>query len=435
MERLNYFNPYESKGPEHEDQLTRAYLVLLKHSSHAFFTFFEYCRNKLELDEQKQTFSILEYIETGWTFDTQKNNPKIETDYLLSILITNEKTKCDPRVSSINRNARYDGIITFGEKLTMIIENKPQSTHVWFDQLNPSRKSLPEDIIIYENPIILEWKEIIRHLNSLLSISTISGYEKIMIDDFLAFVDENFSALNPYDNFSLCKNNENLIRRRIQNILKSIAHILPADPHPGWGHYIYVPFDQIKKIGLILKKDENNWKLNLELFFGNTQNQAKSFYESKPEISKLCDLKADGWFLESNFHMSYVRTNLVWFESEMSIEKYIKYWIKHIDLIKQKKRDEVEEFLNFLKENKVIVYDDNKKNEIKDILKNRETLNICPEFYMSFSISSKEAMEKDAIKNGKASKLMRDISNKFKEALSSVNLPWKGILKDEDDIG
>ena len=29
MDRLNYFNPYDSKEPHHEDQLTRAYLVLL----------------------------------------------------------------------------------------------------------------------------------------------------------------------------------------------------------------------------------------------------------------------------------------------------------------------------------------------------------------------------------------------------------------------
>ena len=44
-----------------------------------------------------------------------------------------------------------------------------------------------------------------------------------MIEDFLSFVDENFPHLNPYDNFHQCKANPELIRRRIFNLLKSIA--------------------------------------------------------------------------------------------------------------------------------------------------------------------------------------------------------------------
>lgn len=93
-------------------------------------------------------------------------------------------------VEAGDRAARYDGIITYDSLVTMIIENKPRSGSVWFEQLNPSRHNLSEETKIYGNPAILEWKEIIRQLNHILNIYSLSGYEKLMTEDFLSFVDE-----------------------------------------------------------------------------------------------------------------------------------------------------------------------------------------------------------------------------------------------------
>ena len=196
MDRLNYFNPYQSKGDSHEDQLTRAYLVVLKHSSHVFFTFFEYCRSKHSIKENEKAISIIDLLENGWDIETQKGNPSINTNWLLSILITDSSIKGGDGIQSSERNARYDGIITFGNELTIVIENKPRSGNVWFEQLNPSRQNLSEETKIFGQPLVLEWKEIIKQLNQLLSIPTLSGYEKIMIDDFLSFIDEKFPRTN-----------------------------------------------------------------------------------------------------------------------------------------------------------------------------------------------------------------------------------------------
>src|SRR5450759_1308601 len=153
MNRLNYFNPYDSKAGSHEDQLTRAYFVLLKHSSHAFFTFIEYGRSKHKISGKEKPITIIDFLEQGWDFETQKGNPVINTNYLLSILITDSQIETtDSSVQSSERNARYDGIITFGSNLTMGIENKPRSGNVWFGQLNPSRQNLAEGTIVYSNP-------------------------------------------------------------------------------------------------------------------------------------------------------------------------------------------------------------------------------------------------------------------------------------------
>jgi hypothetical protein len=310
----------------------------------------------------------------------------------------------------------------------MIIENKPRSSNVWFDQLNPSKKNLSEEVTIYEKPVILEWKEIIKHLCSLQSITTISGYEKIMIGDFLSFVDEKFIRLNPYDNFFLCKDNEELINRRIENILKNIVR----DPsvvryHRGWGYYIGTQLEQIKKIGLILWKNETDWGLSLSLYFGDSQGQARCFYNSSPETIKMKAPK--DWKLCSNFHVSFGSRNLVWFESDesdISIEEYIKFWVKNIDLISQRKKEDVKNFLDDLKNKRIISYDGKKQEEMESsyFSKAMQTLNICPGFGMIYNISSKEAKEKD-----KASELEDIIINKIKEGLSIINLDCKDILR------
>ena len=62
MKRLNYFNPYQSKEGHHEDQLTRAYLVLMKYSSHAFFTFIEYVRSKHITKSNEDPISIINFL-------------------------------------------------------------------------------------------------------------------------------------------------------------------------------------------------------------------------------------------------------------------------------------------------------------------------------------------------------------------------------------
>lgn len=250
MNRLNIFNPYQSKTGEHEDQLTRAYLVLLKLSGHAFFTFVEYCRSSHKTSGTEEPISIIDLLEQDWEIETQRGNPEINTKHLLSILITDSKIKtADSRVQRSERNARYDGIITFGSNLTMIIENKPRSGNVWFDQLNPSKQNLAEGINAYSKPALLEWKEIIKHLNHLKTVPTISGYEKIMIDDFLDYIDDSFPFLNPYDRFHLCKKNKELIIRRNENLLKAIS----SDPdlvkcHHGesLSYYIQTPYRAVE---------------------------------------------------------------------------------------------------------------------------------------------------------------------------------------------
>ncbi|MFX1668750.1 hypothetical protein JZ968_11420 [Riemerella anatipestifer] len=421
MERLNYFNPYKSKNSNHEDQLTRAFLVLLKHSIHAFSAFLSYVNKK---NENSQKFDFIDFIEEGWNFETQKGNPFIETNLLASILITDNQIIDIHQVQVSERNARYDGIITFGSKLTFVIENKPRSQNVWFDQLNPSRSNLSEETEIITSPIQLEWKVIIRHLNLIKSLETINGFERIMIEDFLDFIDKTFPYLNPFDTFKVCKSNSELLYRRINNILKEIVNDENiVEYHRGWGYYIKTPYNGIKKIGLILGEKENDWWLELSLYFGDTQSQAKAFYNSNPNLDSL----NDDWYYFPNFHLSFVTSNLVWFSTNKEYhEKYIDFWKCNISKIFQHPKNQVQSLIDNLVSENIIVVDDKKSNELNEkfFQTNMQTINVCPGFGIITEMSSTFCEEQD-----QSDKLKYYIAKQIQNGLKTVNYNSEEILK------
>ena len=417
MNRLNYFNPYQSKTGEHEDQLTRAYLVLLKHSGHAFFTFVEYCRSKHKTSGNEEPISIIDFLEQDWEIETQQGNPEINTKYLLSVLITDSQIKtAGSIVQPSERNARYDGIITFGSNLTMIIENKPSSRNVWFDQLNPSKQNLAEGINVYSNHALLEWKEIIKQLNHLKTVPTISGYEKIMIDDFLDFIDDKFPRLNPYDSFYQCKRSKELLNRRIENLLKAIAsdeNLVKCHHGRSLSYYIQTPYGEVERICLGLSGDGNESSITLALCFGDSQRQASLFYKSSPNISHLQNTK---WRVSPNFHVAFMTSNLVRFESEDS-GHYLQFWKDNVEEIHQQKREDVPKYLKWLVNEKVIDMPKEAKDKLKKMFYDTamQTLNICPGFELNYTFNISEAEELD-----KSDKLKFILAEKIKEGLKVV---------------
>lgn len=364
------------------------------------------------------------FLEDGWEIETQKGNPEINTNWLLSVLITDSQLKASGSgVQSSERNARYDGIITFGSKLTMVIEVKPRSGNVWTGQLNPSRHNRSEDTKVYSNFIGLEWGEIIKQLNHLLELSTMAGNERMMIEDFLSFVDENFPHLNPYDSFHQCKGNAELISRRIYNLLKSIAlDEGKIKYHRDWGYYMETPYDEIKQIGLILNQDDKECCFELIFYFGDTQRQAITFYNSNPNISHL---KKSEWYCHPNFHVSFMTSNLVWFKLENS-EHYLQFWKNNVNEIYQQKKEDVPKYLKWLVDEKVIGMTKEAEEQLNERFYNTamQTLNICPGFGVLYTFNYAEAEKLD-----KDGKLKFVLVEKIKEALKVAGLNTDKLLK------
>ena len=426
MSHINYFEPYESKSAHHEDQLTRAFMVILRYVPSALLIFYDSVVNviskkALEKDTSIDLPSISQIDLSNLNFETQTQNinDTFKTNKIISVLITDETFNPQKPVSKSDRIARYDGIIYFSNDVAIIIENKPSSYNVWEEQLSPSAKSLPEDVEIISIAAILEWKKIIKDLNGLVKNNLIGKAEKEIVNDFLDFVDTNFPLLNPYDNVSDCKDNIELLHRRIKNLLKkSVAkHEEDVEYHTGWScYYLKTPFPEIWMIGFTIKeKDKKDWKLTIELWFGDTLSQARELYRNNIDEVKLSLLEKKEWKYSTNFHISFMQKHLVWLDTPIkSKSDYIQYWINNSSYIHQYSKSELKSLLDQLSKNKILEIDDDNaeiKNKITDT--NRNKFYISPGFGLSFSFDSNQVKELDS-KN----KLADEIKDKIIEGMS-----------------
>ncbi|MBF0520760.1 MAG: hypothetical protein HQK92_13695 [Nitrospirae bacterium] len=440
MTHMNYFEPYQSKAECHEDQLTRAYLVVLRYSPAALLMFYDYATRKcIELATQNGKIVEIPRIScltlSNIFYDTQVTdltNIVSTSNRLLSVLITDEKLEIGSDVSNSNRGARYDGVVSFSSDITLIIENKPHSYNVWKEQLSPHLdKSTGVEIISVAS--ILEWKQIIKNLNTLINLEAVSGAEKIMITDFLDYIDKHFMFLNPYDNLSLCKNDEGLLRRRTKNILEKIVEgktIINA--HRGWNTYkIETNLKEVRMVGLTLNYDinANTWSLDIALYYGDTMNQARAFYERKIDYNKIKALVSNGWEYRPNFHISFIQKHLVWFETKKDDklkEKYYIFWQNSCnEKIRQYGKKEIDVLLKELYSEDIIKKEIDVENIINDEIKgtNRENFNICPGFGLLYHLSSEDAIALDS-----KGTLIDEIRKRIDEGLSILGVSLQRCL-------
>lgn len=131
--------------------------------------------------------------------------------------------------------------------------------------------------------------------------------------------------------------------------------------------------------------------LSLRLYFGETMPQARDFYKNVTCCS-LLNL-ADNWRFTPNFNLSFASTKCLYLSS-VGNGSYFKYWAENIAHIRQYGKDEAITFFNTL-HSKVIFFDTTAQDKFNAEFANRATVNINPAFALDYTLSQKEAMEKD----------------------------------------
>ncbi|MEA2037264.1 MAG: hypothetical protein U9O94_07160, partial [Nanoarchaeota archaeon] len=401
MSHINYFEPYTSRSSCHEDQLTRAFLVVLRYVPSALMMFYDSVVSTInkKASETKQNIELpsiseIDLSNLDFKTQTQKIEDVFNTSKIVSVLITDETFDSLGSVSSSDRGARYDGVIYFSSDVALIIENKPNSCDVWGEQLSPSAQSLPEGVEIVPIASIIEWKQIIRSLNNLAKNQLVSKAENEIIKDFLEFIDRNFPSLNPYDSFVDCKGDIELLNRRVKNLLEKLIAKDKSDVgyHSGWGcYYLNTPLPQLWMIGFKIDEYEKDWKLSINIYFGDTQSQARELYKEKIDYGKIVSLEKKGWECEPNFHICFMQKNLVWLNTpKESYASYLDYWNKNISEIKQHSKPELRTLLDKLLRNELIKINEEDKLEIKTHIEDtdRKKFYIAPGFGFIYSFNS-----------------------------------------------
>lgn len=401
MDKLNVFEGKPGYHPGTENRLTWAFLNLIRLSPFVCAAFLDIVR-----EQQKRPipgFTTLR--ERECIVHTQVGTLWANEGRLVAIGITEKGKEVDIEIHPEEREAIYDGVVTIiapehrrheQESLTLIIESK-LGTVIDGWQLKPSKGSLGEEQKVDRQAVILAWRDILSTLTDLELRELLSPTEKILIRDFIDYVDKHHPQLNPFDHFGVCRGDLNLLNRRCKAILRKI------DPNEAWHRsspIIKVEKDAFKQIWL--KAEErtarDSWQITLELWPGVTMEQARPFWE-KVDTGRLLTLQEKGWRLHPNLLFAYAGTHLVGSSTQLSVEEYIKYWKSHHENeIDSLYPDVAGSFLHNWKQlvkNGLISDDDVKPLEEESTQTKRPYLSMSPGLGVCYTWPAKKAVELD----------------------------------------
>ncbi len=394
---LNVFLPYEAKPLGHEDQLTRAFLVLVRSVKLVEAVFLKLVATAMEdagIDIRPAPLTRqpggLDSVETQ-VWSSTKARLAAESGRLVSIIITDEKLDTEHRVERNERAAVYDGFLKFRPDWVFVVENKPDHTNVWIEQLS---SAFNENYEIEPTPILLTWSEIITRLSMLVNNALVQDTAAILVEDFLAYVAGVFPELNPYDRLRQCRGNLYLLERRCVKIMELIG-LGPVEYHRGWHHSIrHDKKPGVKEVALYPEGGQAGaWAIMLDVHPGDTMSQARALFASV-DARRVASLAAKGWRVWPNFHVAYRSSNLRWAETALDVAAYIRYWASRVvrNELRQIPRDEWERYFRALEQDGAVTRVDAKA--ILDYLHQTRipTLNVCPGLSFRFTWDGDEAM-------------------------------------------
>lgn len=399
MDHLNVFNPYENKPLNHEDQLTRALLILVKGSKFVELTFTDMIIDQMVKAECKsipkrltEGTAGLDVVKTQ-IWSSTKNELSSVSGRLVSVLITDKKLEPNHRVERTDRVAVYDAIIHYKPDWIFVVENKPDHRNVWVDQMSAA---FSESFEVEPQPIILTWQGIIARISTIKENELLHGAEASLAGDFLDFVADQFPELNPYDRFGLCKGNQYLLDRRCLSLMEN-SKLGPVDYHRGWHYYIELTDGAAKEIALYPQAlPDGDWEIRLALYPGDTINQARHFYSHlKPD--KALALSYAGWSIRPNFHFAFRSSNLVWTSVSCSLGEYLDFWLQRVKANKlgQVQRKDWDFLFKELSRVGMLSEQDDIQLKEKIIDTRMDRINVCPGVEFLFQWSQVDAIDLD----------------------------------------
>lgn len=211
-DQLNFFSPFAGLPPNHENQLTRALLVVLRLSPAAHATWLRFVAAERQL----------QYLPMA-TFATQRRvlhqagADADSADVISVFLAPEEPLSGGGIVTESDRGQVLDAIVDYGGELLVVVENKivpAEATQAL--ELNPTGGPVS---IGDKEVVVVIWRDLLDALIALRERRLVGGTEDALIDDFLTYVEDHFGELGPFRTLRLCHGNEFRQRRRLRQIL------------------------------------------------------------------------------------------------------------------------------------------------------------------------------------------------------------------------
>lgn len=429
MDRLNFFNPFIHRDLEHEDRLTRAFLVLLRYEPLAQSLFLDLVRS--DLIRHGLSVPSLGQIRNSLSAETQVQKLPKHQFNLVSILITDVVGEEEYSVKWVERDPRYDGVLDYGDWL-FIIENKLSHEGVWKEQLSPGVSSVEgtEDINLLPVAACVTWESIFTGLFNLVQSDALGGAGKKLLSDFLELVDNHFTQLVPYPKFNRCGNEIPKLERRVSLLKNTLSDrtTIPIVKRAGRYPILQRIGGVAEEVAVWVEKvseSSEDWVLKQGLWPADTVGQARRFYDQMTSDGTT-SLDQEGWEITLNLHFSFGGTQLVHHHSQIPALDYYTTWRNKVIRFGQYSTDpkEFNQLMDELISHGLI--GEQQLDELKEkfLYTKRQHINVIPGFGLIYSMSSDKALRLD-----NANQLEDVILQQFETALNT----WGESLYQQDN--
>jgi hypothetical protein len=333
---LSIFRPY-SFNPKHEDQLTRAALIVMKlvGRAHDEFLALANCSALSTLPSPRydlQTEDLVPPNATGTASTIKK---------LVSVFLTpDEQVQGFDQVDSSDRRARYDGVIQYGSELLVVIESKLFSGVSHFQAQNINLKGAK-----FKNrrPISIRWHELLNRWWDLKDTADVDPAESEILEDFFDYAETNFGDLLPFTDLGRCGGNRTRRLRRLQSILLEATGITPEIQAGGtdsltgrtYQDAVNVKFPSTvvtaaDRVAMWIEQDS----VCLAMWPSELSQQYRHLYRHPNRVEALITLaNRQGWELNANFHIAYrfARPSQRWYPKvALSGAEYVRQWVDDV---------------------------------------------------------------------------------------------------------
>ena len=131
--------------------------------------------------------------------------------------------------------------------------------------IEPELKEFRRKTKVDPQTLILAWRDIVSTLTDLELRGLVSPAERMLIRDFVDYVEANHPNLNPFDHFAVCRDDWGLLNRRCEAVLREIG---PTEWDREEFPFIPVDFPSFKRIYLRATEQEDTraWCITLALW-------------------------------------------------------------------------------------------------------------------------------------------------------------------------
>lgn len=350
MERdaLNFYEPFERLAPNHENQLTRALLLVLRLSPVVHQAWLSRVAPGMRLHELPPA-----------AFDTQRRAVRAarsvdEQVPLVSVFLApSEPLSDDTIVRESERLQVLDAVIEYGEDLVVVIENKvAEASDAQARELNVDGAGV--QITAGQERQVVTWPQIIGDITVVLERNLVGGTERLILEDFLAYVEDHFGGLGPYRTLGLCADNEFRVARRLRALLVEAAG--QEARIDKWGPTVALPALLGTAARAYLFATPN---VELSLYPADTLSQARAFYTRTAAVDAIKALaQRPGWDLKPNFHFGHMEGGYTWTTTSINAASYIALWQQKIAETVAVKRADWDAYWSWLIEQRIATQQD-----------------------------------------------------------------------------